>query len=78
MIAPKEELYSKLLKKTRELGRKATFKEVDDDPEMPRGNDYAVHYGSFSNAAEEAYYQFKKEQGQSTGKLKVKVKLKGE
>lgn len=81
MIASKDELFSKLLKKTRELGRKVTFSEVENDPEMPRANAYAVHFGSFTNATEEAFYKYQREinQGhQATNKLKIKVKLKGE
>ena len=80
MIAQKEELFAMLLKKTRELGRKPTFDEVEKDPNMCRANDFAVHFGSFTNAAEEAYYKYQREtnQGTHTNKLKIIVKPKGE
>lgn len=59
MIAPKEELFSKLVQKTKELGRQVTFKEMEEDlGSSYRVNDYAIYYGSFSNAADAAYRKF--------------------
>ena len=51
----KEELYKCLLKKIQELGRKPSFMEMKLDENMPDPNAYAYWFGSFSQAAEEAW-----------------------
>ena len=53
----KTELFSRLVAKTRTLGRQATFSEVNEDEDMPMANDYAYYYGSFTQAAKEAWHQ---------------------
>lgn len=40
---------------TLELGRPASFSEVEDCPYTPHANDYAFYFGSFSEAAHQAY-----------------------
>lgn len=50
-----EKLFKKLVEKTKELGRQVSFSEMEEDPEMPNPNLYAYYYGSFSEAAKEAY-----------------------
>ena len=49
------EKLSQLVEMTRRLGRDPTFDEVDKDPSMPKGNDYAIDFGSFTNAVKEAH-----------------------
>ncbi len=71
--AQKEELFLSLLEKTRELGRQAKFQEVEDDPNMCRANDFAYHFGSFTEAAEEAYRAYCREM--KNGSLEAKVKV---
>ena len=51
----KEELYKYLLSKIKELGRKPSFMEMKLDKNMPDPNAYAYWFGSFSQAAEEAW-----------------------
>lgn len=55
MNASREELFEKLINKTEELGRQATPSDFRNDPAMPNPNDYPFHFGSFDNAAKEAY-----------------------
>ncbi|MBP5634313.1 hypothetical protein J6X09_01300 [Candidatus Saccharibacteria bacterium] len=44
-----------LVKMAHRLGRDPTFTEVDKDPSMPRANDYAYFFGSFTDALREAH-----------------------
>jgi hypothetical protein len=45
-------LQNLLLMKARELGRVPTFTEVELDDRLPKANDYAYHFGSFSKACD--------------------------
>ena len=58
----KEELYNDLMRKTEELGRRPTFADVRDDPNMDNPNDYAYHFRSFTDAVDEVWraYSFHK------------------
>lgn len=58
MESQKEELFKKLYQKTAELGRQVTFSEMSEDQAMPSPNNYAYYYGSFTEAAKEAYQTF--------------------
>lgn len=69
MFAPREELFAILLKKTEELGHQVTSSEFKQDPAMPHPNEYAFHYGSFENAAKQAY-----QKAHSKGLSKVAIK----
>lgn len=51
----KKKLFEMLVKKTKELGRQVSFSEMKEDPAMPDPNLYSYYYGSFSEAAREAY-----------------------
>ena len=59
MFITREELFAILLKKTEELGREATPDDFRKDPSLPKHNEYAYHYGSFENAAREAYQKIR-------------------
>ena len=54
---PKEarEMFDKLVDMALRLGRDPTFKEVEQDPAMPHPNDFAYHFGSFTEAQKEAH-----------------------
>lgn len=65
----REELFAVLLEKTKELGRQATPDDFRNDPTMPKHNAYAYHYGSFENAAREAYQKVR-----SNGSKKITIK----
>ena len=58
----KDELLDSLLSKINELGRKPSFDEVKNDPNMPNPNDYAYFFTSFTDAVKEAWgkYNFNK------------------
>ena len=66
----KEELFQKLVDKTRELDRQVSFSEMCEDPRMPPANEYAYYFGSFAAAASRAYQKVK------PAPLKVAVKIK--
>ena len=51
----KKKLFEKLVEKTKGLGHQVSFSEMKEDPAMPDPNLYAYYYGSFSEAAIEAY-----------------------
>lgn len=54
---PKEarEMFDKLVDMALRLGRDPTFKEVEQDSAMPHPNDFAYHFGSFTEAQKEAH-----------------------
>lgn len=72
----REELYDLLLNKITSLGRKPSFTEVKEDPNMPDPNDFAYYYGSFSSAAEEVWkgYVLKKNISKSPVTIKKPIK----
>ena len=55
MNEKRKELFEKLCKKTRELGKKVTPQEAFKDEKFPNPNEFAYYYGSFTAAADEAY-----------------------
>lgn len=65
------ELYNALLSKIEELGRKPTFKEVEEDQNMPKPNDYAYYFGSFTEATEEVWKGYNLKKKQSLKKLTI-------
>ena len=76
MITPKEELFSKLVQRTKELGHQVTFNEmIEVLGSSYKVNEYAVHYGSFAKASEAAYRKYCADNniGMSTNRLKVKI-----
>ena len=77
MIAPKEELFSKLVEKTRQLGHQVTFAEMAEELGSYRTNDFAIYYGSFTDAAAIAYHQFCSETGvkSKTNELKKQIEF---
>ena len=77
MIAPKEELFSKLVEKTKQLGRQVTFAEMAQDLGAYRTNDFAIYYGSFTEASTIAYRQFCRDTGVElkTNELKKKIEF---
>ncbi len=54
-----------LVKKTLELGRKPTFREVEDDPKLPNANNYAFYYGSFAEAVDVAWAMVRRKRAES-------------
>ena len=58
MKSLKDELFEKLVQKTKELGRRVSFSEMRDDPSMPEPNQFAFYFGSFANAAEKAFGEY--------------------
>lgn len=58
MKSLRDELFEKLMQKTKELGRRVSFSEMRDDPSMPDPNQFAFYYGSFANAAERAFSEY--------------------
>lgn len=54
----RDELFEKLMQKTKELGRRVSFSEMRDDPSMPEPNQFAFYFGSFANAAERAFSEY--------------------
>lgn len=69
-LSPEARKYQDLLlMKALELGRIPTFAEVESDDRLPRANDYAPYFGSFSKACDTIRYTIKqklKEQANST------------
>lgn len=59
----KEQQMDQLVMLTRELGRRPTFKQVDEDPRLPSANSYAQDWGSYSEAAAEAESRVESGQG---------------
>lgn len=55
----REDLFSKLVAKTKELGRQVKFSDMLEDKKKdnrkPHPNDYAFYYGSFDEAAKQAF-----------------------
>lgn len=74
MIATREELFAILVKKTEELGREATPDDFRNDPTLPKHNEYAYHYGSFENAAKQAYQKVRSKE--SKKKITIKKAIK--
>lgn len=58
MKSLRDELFEKLMQKTKELGRRVSFSEMRDDPSMPEPNQFAFYFGSFANAAERAFSEY--------------------
>ena len=54
MDSLKKSLFEKLMRKTKELGRRVSFSEMQEDPAMPSPNQYAFYYGSFDEASKMA------------------------
>lgn len=75
MLITRDELFEKLLRKTEEAGHQLTSSEFKQDPTMPHPNEYAFHYGSFENAAREAY---SKVRSKSAKKIAIKKAIKPE
>lgn len=44
-----------MMNKMRELQRKPTFMEIEQDSQMPKPNDYAFYWGSFDRAVDEIW-----------------------
>ncbi len=49
------EMLDLLVEMALHLGRDPTFTEVDKDPSLPRANDYAYYFGSFTDAVRAAH-----------------------
>lgn len=59
MESLKNSLFEKLMQKTKELGRRVSFSEMQEDPAMPNPNQYAFYYGSFDEASKMAELKMK-------------------
>ena len=73
----KQDLLDVLVKKTRELGRRVTSDDMRGTLEAIGINEYATNFGSFEEAASDAYALYKKEinpEGKSAVRLKVPLK----
>jgi hypothetical protein len=57
MERQRDYLFRELLEKTSKLGHQVTSEEMASDKKMPKPNDYAYYFGSFANAAREAWRQ---------------------
>lgn len=55
MESLRDELFFCLVDKTKVLGHQVSFQEMSDDSNMPEPNDYAYYYGSFLEAARQAW-----------------------
>ena len=55
MESQRDKIFQKLLEKTQALGRQVTFPEMEEDVGVLVANEYAFYYGSFSDAAKEAW-----------------------
>ena len=73
----KQDLLDVLVKKTRELGRRVTSDDMRGTLDAIGINEYATNFGSFEEAASDAYALYKKEinpEGKSAVRLKVPLK----
>ena len=73
----KQDLLDVLVKKTRELGRRVTSDDMRGTLDAIGINEYATNFGSFEEAASDAYALYKKEinpEGKSAVHLKVPLK----
>ena len=55
MYADKIKLSAMLVEETRKAGHMLTFDEARSIPDLPTPNNYAFSFGSFANAAKEAW-----------------------